>query len=226
MYRVEFGCIDCDGCVLRRRRGRRWQWSGYGDVTGVTTRITHGSLRARLAKSRCNRYGATKDYSGRRTKQPTRMMVVESWSVARSPRTGERKVNQMRRSGSMCALFALIVVSAVTGPAAAQTMSLSLTANSSQLFCYTNPPPAASPMSCAYSEQYASQTSLTIVTTAAPWPARHRAHMRMCPHPLSFTHTNGTRFNLQANAFVVIGGQTFNDTAMNDVWARDRLGNT
>ena len=110
-------------------------------------------------------------------------------------------------------VFAMMTSLIVIDVVVAQIMSVSLTSSASQLFCYAVPPPLSSPLRCAYSQQIAALSSMAIVTSAAPWSARHDANLIVFPHPLAFNHTNGSTIHLPSQSLVIIGGQSQSQAA-------------
>ena len=105
-----------------------------------------------------------------------------------------------------------------------QSLSLSLPSDTSQLFCYTVPPPAT-PLRCTHSQQLPTPASFTLVTAAAPWSPRF-AFLHIFAPQLNFTHTNGSEMSLSSNALVLTASSTATSIAnnYNDVWASGDAG--
>jgi hypothetical protein len=101
-----------------------------------------------------------------------------------------------------------------------QAMSLSLAAPTSQLFCYT-PPPPSTPLLCAQSQEIFEPKSFKRVTANAPWSPRAFGVTRTFPRPLTFVHVNGTAIVLPNNSLVTVSGANgaLFSTNINDIWA-------
>ena len=131
----------------------------------------------------------------------------------------------------MSASILLLLLYVCVSPSwvSSQSLSLSLTTQTlnetSQLFCYSLPPPA-DPVRCVLTQQNIALKSFALVNRDAPPIDATDTSLYVYPRPLTFVNVSGNAVTLQTNALVVLPLfqiDTFHNT---DVWVSGDAGKT